>query len=288
MKIAIRAIADKRMLCLYAALNATGYNFENHPPMHSIRMLVREYLEQQNLELKELKRLFDKYSNNHYYCFRFWALHHGEPPTFPEISSAWQDVLPKDIKEVGKLLGNFWAEAKLENIWEQVLPTYQQAVVQLKAIGQEAVNKVVNYFRTNKLDIKEFVVIPNFLDSHYIGLGPQIGDTAVAILGPDFDNFTLTKVMHEFLHSIINPLTESVPDAQKRSKLREYWIRAIVIRASDLSEEKYIQKRQIVIDRGYTNIDYFLGKLAEFEKGEKDFLQYFKEFPHQLAISDYC
>lgn len=284
----VKAIADKRIFCLYAALNATGYDLENHPPMHPVRTLARDSIAKFQPDLTKLSNLLHKYDSNHYYCFRAWVLHHGEPPVFPEINPAWQSILPLDIDAVGALLGDFWSKYQLGIIWEKVSPTYQQATIHLEKVGQEAVTRLVNYFKTDSLGIDEFVIIPNFLDSHYIGLGPTIGQTAFAILGPDFDNFTLSKVMHEFLHSIINPLTEHLPGIQQRSKLREYWIRAITIRTAGLDEGGYDKKRRLMIDRGYTEIDFFLEKLSEFEKGSNDFVQYFKEFPHDLTSINSC
>lgn len=278
----ITAVADKRIFCLYAALNAVGYDLENKPPMHPVRVAVREYLAGLSLDLTDLHDLFTKYESNHYYSLRTWILCHGEPPEFPEINADWKLKVPEEIDILNSLLSDFWAKGKLEIIWERVLPEYQKAVIDLEKLGREAVDKIVSYLKTDALGIEEFVIVPNFLESHSLGIGPTIGQTAFAILGPQStDRFSLSRVMHEFLHSVINPLTEHLPDTKQRSKLREYWIRAIVMQATGLDANKHTKTKQMLIDNGYSDIDDYLNKLAEFEKGSVDFLTYFSTLPRE-------
>lgn len=120
-------------------------------------------------------------------------------------------------------------------------------------------------------------MIPNLLDSHDLGLGPKIGRTAYAILGPSATGFSKQRIEQELLHSIINPLTEGF-DPIKRSHLREYIIRAVVLRLNCNDKRCYNLSREKLVQRGYTDIGYFLDKLMDFESSAQPFNLYLREW----------
>lgn len=270
MAIKVRAVADKRIFCLYAALNATVYHRENKKKMYPVRLRVREYLAKKNLDLDGLKQLFERYPQEFYYRFRDWALSHRDPPEFEEINDFWKRNDPKDLDKFEESLHNFWTQSNLEELWWELGDEYQAAVSEAQTNGEIAARRVERYLKMGELGIDELVVIPNLLENHNTGFGPKVGKSAYVILGPSQNGFSVSRIIHELLHSIINPPTKDY-DIAKRSNLREYIIRAMVLRVNpdDASRQK-------LIDKEYPRIDEFLNKLQDFENSGKPFDEYLK------------
>jgi len=277
MKIKIKAVADKRIFCLYLALNATVYNKENAKTMHSVRLKMRDYLNNKDLSLKDLEQLFAKHPEEFYYRFRDWILSHSNPPEFKEINNFWKRNNPKDLDGLEELLRNFWNQAEIEKLWEESIPKYESAIKESQKNGEIAVEQVMNYLNIDDWNIEELIIIPNLLDSYNIGLGPTINKTTYAILGPSQNGFSAPRIEHELLHSIINPLTEDF-NRQNRSKLREYIIRAMVLRLNKDNQKYYNSSKQQLINKGYIYINDFLDNLETFENSKQPFDKYIKQW----------
>ncbi len=277
MEIKVKAVADKRIFCLYAALNATVYDKENAEAMHSLRLKVRDYLNSRDLLLGELKQLFAKYPEEFYYRFRHWILSHGNPPEFKEINNFWKCNSLRDLDRFKELLRDFWNQSQIEKLWQEFSIEYKSAIKEAQKNGEIAVKQVTDYLNIENLNIEKLIIIPNLLDSYNIGLGPTVNKTAYAILGPSQNGFSVPRIEHELLHSIINPLTEDF-NKQKRSKLREYIIRAIVLRLNKDNQRYYKESKQKLIDKEYIYIDDFLNNLEIFEKSKQPFNKYFKHW----------
>ena len=141
---------------------------------------------------------------------------------------------------------------------------------------------VEKYLRMPDLDIDGLIVIPNLLESYNSGIGPRVGKTAYAILGPSEDGIYLPRIQHELLHSIINPLTEDY-ELTKRSRLREYVIRAMVLRMNRESEY-YESRRERLLEKGYERMDDFLNWLEKYEQSDKPFAEFLKQTVGGLAV----
>lgn len=129
------------------------------------------------------------------------------------------------------------------------------------------------------LNIEKLIIIQNWLDSYNIGLEPTINKTAYAILGPSQNEFSVPRIEHKLLHSIINPMTEDF-DKQKRSKLREYITRAIVLRLTKDNQEYYEKSKQQLINKEYIRIDDFLNNLEIFKKSDQSFDKYLRNIKY--------
>lgn len=278
-KIEVKAVADKRIFCLYAALNAVGYNDENAKAMHPVRLQVREWVAQRQPDISQLKELLNAYPQNWYYKFRRWILNHGEPPAFEVLRDRAGQEDFSGLADFGELLGKFWKVADLETAWQKVLPEYQLAVDEAHKNGVKAAEQVTNYLKMADLGIDRGVIIPNLIDSYNRGIGPKVGRVAFVILGPSDVGMSIPRIQHEMLHSIINPLTGSY-SPKLRSRLREYLIRAAVLRMNSVNNEYYTSRREKHIRQGYGQIDQWLDWLKRFELGDQPFDQYLQNIEH--------
>lgn len=276
MKIKVKAMADKRIFCLYAALNATVYHRENKKKMHPVRLRVREYLAGKDLNLDGLKQLFEKYPQEFYYRFRDWALSHSIPPSFREINRFWRRNNPKDVKGFTDLMRKFWTHYRMAQLWKEVSPQYERAVKEAQKNGHTALKRTVSYLQMNDLGFDEVIIIPNLLESYNTGFGPKVSRSAYVILGPSQNGFSVTRIQHEILHSVINPLTEPIPDKKKRSYLRECVIRAMVLRMNRENNVYYRSALAGHIRQNYEGIRKWLEELARFETSEESFECYLR------------
>jgi len=271
MKIRVKAVADEHIFFLYAALNACGYDRENAKEMHSVRMKVREGTAQKHPVVNKLAEIFKNNTDNNYYLLLHEIL--SDPAT--ERVAGFREALESFIGEVG-----------LKELWYQVLPEYESVAAMAQQNGEMAAEAVGQYLRMSELGIDELIVIPNFLDSYNAGLGPKVGRTAYAILGPSESGMSVPRIQHELLHSIINPLTEDY-DPTKRSRLREYIIRAMVLRLNKDNSECYTMRRENHLAQGYDRLDDFLAWLEDFEKSGQPFNAYLKETRIELeSVAD--
>ena len=266
----VRVVADKRIFCLYVALNAMVYGGGNAGVVYSVRQRVWEWFGQQNLTLEPLKQFFAKYPEGNYYRFRDWALSHGEPPEFSEINDFWRRNNPKELDGFAELLRDFWVQTNLEQLWRDLSEDYLAVVGETQINGEIVAKQVQKYLRMKDMGIDELVIVPNLLENYNTGFGPKLGRVAYAILGPSENGFSVSRISHELLHSIINPLTEDY-DKAKRSSLREYIIRAMVLRMNPDQS-----RHQELIIETYPQLDQFWGKLRDFEADGQPFDEYLR------------
>jgi len=271
MKIQVKAVANENIFFLYAALNACGYDRENAKEMHSVRMKVREGMAQKHPVVDKLMEILENNAGNNYYLL----LH--------EILG---DSATERVGNFREVLGGFVEEVGLKELWHQVLPEYEAVTVRTQQNGEIAAKAVEQYLQMPELGVNELIIIPNFLDSYDAGIGPKVDRTAYAILGPSESGMSVSRIQHELLHSIINPLTEDY-DLMKRSRLREYIIRAMVLRLNKDNSEYYTTRRKSHLAQGYGRLDDFLVWLEDFEKSGQPFNAYLRETRIELeSVAD--
>jgi hypothetical protein len=266
MKIQVKTIANKCIFFLYAALNACGYDQENRLAMHPVRVKTREWVSAHNPDIGELRAMVEAQQPKHWYLL---------------IHELLGDSATERVTGFGEALDKFVQTTELEKLWQEVLPEYEVVVTQVQADGVTAAAEVERYLRMVELGVDELIIIPNLLDKYYSGIGPKIGRTAYAILGPSEDGINPPRIQHELLHSIINPLTED-ENPEKRSRLREYLIRAMILRLNVEDAKYYTSRRAKHLVQGYKFLDAFLSWLDRFERSERPFDMYLKETKTEL------
>ena len=205
--LAVSVVADERLFTLFAALNVAGYDREINPDgMSETRLAVRAALADRPLPILPVLRLYAGMCQQvRISRCAMYVLHLGPAPDFARVVRGWFVDAPEH-----SFLGFDWAlrefhrEADITRLWGQHRPAYEQAVAAYSAVAAPLAEAALHYIRMASLQARTVVVIPNLLDTGWVGYGPQIGDTAFVILGPSSEIET-GLVQHELLHSAINP-----------------------------------------------------------------------------------
>jgi hypothetical protein len=210
----VALIADERIFTLYAARNAVGFDDEyDGTAMHPVREQVRTALGSLPASVRE--RLAAPMSAVSDYAAVTWMLGRGPAPAFGRADpSSWALGPAAPFYGLDATLRDFHAAAHLDALWAEVLPVYQSEIARWKPIAEQSQRTVKAYLRTESLPYRQMVVIPNLLDSHYSGYGPQVGAIAYVVAGPTEDERSLAGLIeHELLHSLVGPVLDANLDA---------------------------------------------------------------------------
>ena len=223
----VSVVADERLFTLFAALNVAGYDREINPDgMSETRLAVRAFLTDRPLPILPVLRLYGGMCQQvRVSRCAMYVLHLGPAPDFARVVRGWFVDAPEH-----HFLGFDWAlrefhrEADITSLWRQHRPAYEQAVAAYAAVAAPLAETALHYIRMASLQARTVVVIPNLLDTGWVGYGPQIDDTAYVILGPSAIVET-GLFQHEFLHSAVNSAVFAALgrlDAKTRASLKEH------------------------------------------------------------------
>lgn len=216
--------ADERIFTLFAALNAVGFDHEyDGIPMSPIRQQVRAALSGKDLDsLARLKPFFDRIPDFHLVV---WALQRGNPPIFGRAEAGWWiSTTAAGFEGLDEALEAFYLEAEIPTLWKEVEPAYQKEIEQYRPLAEDSLADIRTYLRTNELPFSQVVILPNPLDTHYSGTGPQVGEIAYVVAGPCETELSLKGLIeHEVLHSVIGPmLDQHIDQIPKQTSQRLY------------------------------------------------------------------
>jgi len=205
----IVVVADERIFTLFAALNAAGFDREYEGiAMSPIRQQVRAALFGKVLpSLARLKPFFERIPNYHLVV---WVLQRGNPPEFGRAEAGWWvSRSAADFDGLDEALGAFYSEADIPTIWREVEPAYRAEINHWQPLAEQSVSHIQAYLRTSDLPFHQAVIIPNPLDAHYSGTGPQVGGIAYVVAGPTETELGMQGLIeHELLHSVIGPMID--------------------------------------------------------------------------------
>jgi len=285
---------SQRIFCFYALLNAGGYDPEL-PRVHPVRKKVRAFIEKNfpGSFCSRVKNLLKKrgVAKEYWFPYRTWVLCHGQPPAFSELSPYWKNVLGEsDARELEETMRIGWKEVGIARVWKDVEGTYRAVEGLCYRHARQAVNISNTYLRMSKgqAAFHTFTIIPNFLEEYHRGIGPMIGKTAYAILGPSSsltDRYPIQRIQHELLHPIVNPLVKNVFVAmtmRELSVIRETIIQGIVLR-SHVSDLHYVQKKcKLLHEQGIEGIDAILSMLEWYEQSRESFPHFLEKRGEQI------
>lgn len=209
----VTVLVDERVFTLFAALNAAGLDRENFDEAyHPARQIARDYLAQR--QLPSLARLRAQLHVQQPYADIVWVLHYGAAPDFRRAVNGWYLEAPALMYfGLDGVLRDFYREADLGTLWAQVRPLYEAEADRVREVAGPAVQAAMDYAGLTEAPARRIVVIPNLLDAHWSGYGPQIGETAYVVVGPTRERPDAGLIQHEANHSLIGPLVDAQRDA---------------------------------------------------------------------------
>jgi hypothetical protein len=208
------ALADHRIFATMAFLNAVGYDEELADyQMHPVRVRVRE-LVRKNLETspEKIKIWQDYYQKHRAGTFAYKSFALALCPDYPfrrvvpddKLGYRWTAEFFKDLPDV---LNEFWKTAGLEEVWVQVKPAYCEEIrrYDLEKMERE-MSFLWAYLRMERREAHVMVNVPDLLDHHLGAMGAGYGQYYFSVENQGSGGYGLN--LHEYLHSIVNPLVE--------------------------------------------------------------------------------
>ena len=208
-------LADRRIFSVMAFMNACGYDEQiSGKQMHPVRVLVRNEIQSRITDHPEAfqkwKRFYEKVGLGSFHYLDF-ALSLNDSYPFKRIrpdSELGYPVTARKLAGFPAMLNEFWITLEMDQIWNEVKPEY------LKEIKKYDFDKMArqlvfvwDYLKLERNDSFTFVSVPNLLDRYYHAIGAQYENYWYMVESPGAGSRALN--VHEYLHSIINPLVES-------------------------------------------------------------------------------
>lgn len=315
------ALTDRRVFAVMAFLNATGYDEETKgQQMHPVRVKVREMMAANLAEHPKKLKAWRKYRNSFVrkymetYNFQDFALSLNTDYPFrrirpnEELGYSYTSWILADFPDV---LNDFWATAKLGEIWEQVRPEY---IAEIRKYDFEKMKRQMDflwsYLRMERRDTLTLVNVPDPLDTHFHAIGAGYEGYYCSVESPGAYAYDLNA--HEYLHSIVNDLVKTNVKAQKAKLLKYYragkdeplckayqspvgftsesLVRALdhrlaVLQTDDPAEKKRIEGQVAwETEKGLLLVRPFYNLLAEYEQNDKPFDQFLPTLLERLPV----
>jgi tetratricopeptide (TPR) repeat protein len=219
------------LFAVLAAANAAGYDAQVNAVSNSpVRKAVRDYLAQQHLEtLGTLQRYLrdhrPKDPSAELGQYISFALFSTGPPDFKPLRS---DIpMPPDaagLTELPGMLAAFYAEAHLDQLWQQVQPYYEKEIARYTQPVSNTILQVNAYFRNtgngylghrfqiyiDLLGAPNQVQTRNYVDDDYVVVTPAA-------------DLPIDEIRHAYLHYLADPLgIKYADDLKKKKALGDY------------------------------------------------------------------
>jgi tetratricopeptide (TPR) repeat protein len=239
--------SNPAIFAVMVALNAAGYDAEADSPTNSpLRKEIHDYFVLQRFSSLEAIRRFvrdhrKKDPNAELTQYISFALANNGPPDFaPRYAANAEppDIVP--LEEFGPLLTSFYRDAKLDQLWKRVQPSYDHAISELQEPVSLGVLQANAYLRN--------------ATSGYLGRRFQI---YVDLLGAPNQVQTRSYVDDYFV--VVTPATEQPVDAIRHAYLH-YLLDPLPL--------KYSKDVDVIHGLG----DYALGSPALEEQYKSDFI----------------
>jgi hypothetical protein len=228
-----------QLFAVLCALDAAGFNSamdtSNEPPGRT--QLRRRMLALQGPAVDALR----KYYNEHAFAdsgatfsrFVSFALAAGPPPKF-QFELRREDLPPDALSLEGftTILTNFYAEAKLDELWQFYQPEYERAVDAYRAPVADLIFSVSNYLREiiRPSTGRSFSIYVELLAGNETNFR-NYGDHYELVVSPSKDLPT-DDIRHAFLHFLLDPIAIRYRvNASRLSPVLEYAARAPLLPA---------------------------------------------------------
>jgi len=223
-----RVLADRRVFVTMAFINATG--FDDQPPavaMHPVRQKVRQRVAENLAAHPEKLQKWRQYARSRKlgpFAYQDFALSLEPNYPFQRVRTDKElnyPITAKRLADFPALLRDFWVTADLTNVWNEVKGDY---LAELKkydlAAMQRQMDGLWQYLRLPRQDTLTIVNVPDLLDSHYSAIAAPYEPYYYCVEGPGSHSYGLN--VHEYLHSIVNPLVKTNFPAHRAKLLRYY------------------------------------------------------------------
>lgn len=221
-------LADRRVFAVMAFLNAAGYD-EEVPgnQMHPIRLEVRRMVADNLVKSPEKLRAWQKYYKSRLmgaWQYVDFALSLNSDYPFrrirpdKDLGYPWTAWMLADFPQT---LNDFWVTANLDEVWNKVKDDYL-AEINKYNVGRmkRQMAFLWQYLRMQRTDTFVIVQVPNPLERYATASGAKYENYFYSING---SGSSKDMNVHEYLHTIINPIVKD-NFAPYKDKLQRYYV----------------------------------------------------------------
>lgn len=292
--------ASPQLFAVVGAIYAAG--FDRAPNASSGDPLVARFRALQGPATEELRTYFRNHSSPdpaatiaRYVTF---ALVAGPPPKFE--MTLQRAELPPDVLELDgfrEVLANFYEEAKIDALWREYQPRYQESSAQLREPLTRAVLSTSGYLRELVSTSRVFTVYVEPLVGGQIHVR-NVGDQYALVVNPAVNS--LDDMRHAFLHFLLDPLViqyrdqlvpedpmfraaqraPRLPDSLRKDSLAffsECLVHAVELRLRKLPPAQLASEVDRADGDGLVMVRPLMPALAKFEKSEPSMSYYFTD-----------
>jgi hypothetical protein len=267
-------LADRRIFATMSFLNSVGYDREQEgQEMHPLRIRVRQELAGRLAshpeDLEKWKHYYEQLGYPVWVFVEFSLMLSPDYPfqqVYPASHSQYEEAA-ENLSGFPEVLNAFWEVADLEGLWQEIRPDYQAEIdrYDFDEMSRQ-MDTLWEYLRMQRQDDYLLVNVPNLLDARFTGIGAQFGPYYYQVESAGASSYALN--MHEYLHSVVNPLVEQ-HFAGSRSKLTRYYEAG--------KSGRYAQSYQSPLAMTYESLtralDYRLRVRLSDEPGAGDFAE---------------
>ena len=228
---AFLVVADRRMFAAMAFLNAAGYDeepegFAMHPVRVKVRQAVKERLANEPRKLKTYEAYYREVIARRIpvFAYKDYVLSLSANYPFRPIQPADRLGYPytaEPLRRLPEILNEFWTLANLEDLWKQVRTDYITEIHRYNVWKmKQQMAFLWEYLRLERQDPFIIVHIPDLLSRHLGAMGAEYEPYFYCVDNPGANDGRLN--MHEYLHTIVNPLVEAHYD-EFEAKLNPYY-----------------------------------------------------------------
>jgi tetratricopeptide (TPR) repeat protein len=232
----VTAEANPQLFAVMCALVAAGYGADSPLDDQDFARLRTHLLSLRGPATEAVRDYFHQHSvpDRGATLSRFvtFALTAGPAPKFEPVLKAAD--LPPDVVALngfGQVLGSFYEEAKIEQLWRQFQPVYERDAEGLRGPLGQIVLACTGYLReivrpgSHRFTVYVEPMVGNATNVR------NIGDSYVVVVNPDSPSFDMVR--HAFLHFLLDPL----PIRYRDNLIAEQPLQRIAVRAPRLPNE---------------------------------------------------
>lgn len=252
---------DIRLFTLFAFMNYTGYDDENRKEGFSeVRQLLRDELKAMNISLVDKNYYNNKGVKGYYYVHALKYM--GGEPEFKYLNRI-PDYLG-ELTDLPQRLEEFYKKADIGALYKKYNSYYEKEMNKYGEDMYEALAKMSYYLKLDTSKVQKFYVCPNLLDAYWRGNGlgniDYYKNTGVIITGPS-EEANIINIVHEYLHGIITPITNSLENeinrtAYKFSQIPEKTQAKSYKRWQSVVDESIIRGIEHKVVKDYDSEDY--------------------------------
>ncbi len=301
--------ADIRMFTVMTAINVAGYDDGVGARGDSqVRQAVRKHLEGFDAESRKLlenayQELKQSDSDANLSQWVSFALACEPPPTFALLAELPTDLPPevRRLRGFSRILEQFYREADIESIWQQVQPAYEQEMLRYQEALAPMLFRTAGYLRLSAQS-REYQGFKVWVDlmSAPGALNTRLYGGEVQLVAHPNAEIPIDEIQHAFLVHLLDRLSiryrEEVSRIEVLSRFAMFapaldeayksdfellttqcLAKAVHQQLRRAPEAEKIEAVNQALREGYVLTPYFYAKLADFEKSGEDINRYYPE-----------